>query len=48
MQQAVNASGAACIGKRSRRQVMHLVVRFSATLAQDAYAVDDDIDAGQQ
>jgi hypothetical protein len=42
--QASNARHAASIRECSRRQVMHSLVRFSATLAQDADAVHNYID----
>jgi hypothetical protein len=48
MHETPNAGCAARIGKRRRRNVMHFLVRFSATLAQDANAIDDDIDLRKQ
>ena len=48
MHEALNAGRAARIGKRRRRNVMHFLVRFSATLAQDANAIHDDIDLRKQ
>ena len=48
MHQAPHPSRAARIGQRSRRDVVHFVVCFSATLAQNADAVHDHIDTRQQ
>ena len=48
MHQTPNAGRAARIGKRRRRNVMHFLVRFSATLTQDANAIHDDINLRKQ
>jgi hypothetical protein len=48
MHQAPNAGRGARIGKRRQCKVMHFLVRFSATLAQDANAIQNDINLRKQ
>ena len=48
MYQPPNAGHAAGIGERCGREVMHFLIGFSATLSQDANAVDDHVNLRKQ